>query len=70
MMSVPAGYYTLDKLLTTLNSYYVNEYDVYFIKLQGGRVGVNFNPYREWVTIQMQIWYANHMPQLTGTNLK
>jgi hypothetical protein len=42
MMYLPAGHYTLEKMLTYLNDL-VNEYDMTFI-LQGGRVGVKFNP--------------------------
>ena len=42
MMYLPAGHYTLEKMLTYLNDL-VDEYDMTFI-LQGGRVGVKFNP--------------------------
>ena len=41
-MYLPAGFYTLKKLLKELNNY-VNEYDMYFMVLSGGRVGVSFN---------------------------
>jgi hypothetical protein len=39
---LPPGFYTLEKLLTELNNY-VNEYDMHFMVLSGGRVGVSFN---------------------------
>jgi hypothetical protein len=41
-MYLPAGTYTLKKLLRKLNKY-VNEYDMVFMALYGGRVGVSFN---------------------------
>jgi hypothetical protein len=41
-MYLPPGFYTLKKLLEKLNSY-VNEYDLHFMVLSGGRVGVSFN---------------------------
>jgi hypothetical protein len=41
-MYLPAGFYTLEKLLKELNKY-VNEYDISFMVLSGGRVGVSFN---------------------------
>jgi hypothetical protein len=39
---VPAGYYTLDKLLEVLNAY-MNEYGIYFIALPSKRIGVTLN---------------------------
>ena len=39
---VPAGYYTLSKLLEVLNAY-TNEYGVYFIALPSKRIGVTLN---------------------------
>ena len=39
---VPAGYYTLPKLLEVLNAY-LNEYGVYFIALPSKRIGVTLN---------------------------
>jgi hypothetical protein len=39
---VPAGYYTLPKLLEVLNAY-MNEYGVYFIALPSKRIGVTLN---------------------------
>jgi hypothetical protein len=39
---VPAGYYTLSKLLEVLNAY-MNEYGVYFIALPSKRIGVTLN---------------------------
>jgi hypothetical protein len=41
-MYLPAGFYTLEKPLKELNNY-VNEYDMHFMVLSGGRVGVSFN---------------------------
>jgi hypothetical protein len=42
-MYLPAGHYTLEKMLTYLNDL-VDEYDMTFILQEGGRVGVKFNP--------------------------
>ena len=39
---VPAGYYTLPKLLEVLNAY-LNEYGVYFMALPSKRIGVTLN---------------------------
>jgi hypothetical protein len=41
-MYLPPGFYTLEKILKELNNY-VNEYDMHFMVLSGGRVGVSFN---------------------------
>jgi hypothetical protein len=41
-MYLPPGFYTLEKMLNELNKY-VNEYDMYFMTLSGGRIGVSFN---------------------------
>jgi hypothetical protein len=40
---LPAGQYNMETLLKTLNAL-VDEYDVFFSSLNGGRVGINFAP--------------------------
>ncbi|CAB3984012.1 Hypothetical predicted protein [Paramuricea clavata] len=42
MMYLPAGHYGLDEMLDYLNEL-VDEYDMVFVKQDGGRVGVKFN---------------------------
>ena len=58
MMYLPAGYYTLEKLLNTLNSY-VDEYDVQFLILNGGRVGVSYSIEREY-------WFSDETIKESG----
>jgi hypothetical protein len=47
-MYLPAGHYTLKKLIKVLNSF-VNEYDVSFVIQEGGRIGVRFDPILNYV---------------------
>jgi hypothetical protein len=48
MMYLPPGYYTLEKLINVINSY-VEEYDINFTILSGGRVAVIYNIEREYL---------------------
>ncbi|CAB3980636.1 Hypothetical predicted protein [Paramuricea clavata] len=58
MMYLPAGAYTLEKLLDTLNTF-VAEYDVKFTLLNNGRIGVTYNIEREY-------WHSNtHIKRVT-----
>ena len=58
MMYVPAGYYTLEKLINVINSY-VSEYDVQFSVLNGGRIGVTYNIQRDYWFSDATITMAN-----------
>ena len=50
-MFIPPRYYTLEKLVEVINSY-VDEYDVKFMILNGGRVGVTYNIVWDYLYIQ------------------
>ena len=58
MMYIPGGSYTLEKLLSVLNSY-VNEYDVEFSILNGGRIGVTYS-------IQREYWFSDATITVSG----
>ncbi|CAB4013521.1 Hypothetical predicted protein [Paramuricea clavata] len=59
MMYLPSGYYTLEKLISTLNAY-VSEYDVRFTILNSGRIGVTYSIEREY-------WYSDvHIKKATS----
>lgn len=47
-MYLPAGHYTLEKMIKVLNLF-VDEYDMVFVIQDGGRVGVKFNPFPTYV---------------------
>jgi hypothetical protein len=48
IMYLPAGHYTVDSILEYLNEL-VDEYDMVFVKQDGGRVGVKFNGDIEYI---------------------
>jgi hypothetical protein len=47
-MYLPAGFYTLEKMIETLNMY-VDKYDVHFKLMQGGRVGVSIHMQQRFI---------------------
>ena len=58
MMYLPAGYYTLEKLINVLNSY-VSEYDIEFSILPSGRIGVVYS-------IQREYWFSDETIGVVG----
>ncbi|CAB3977068.1 Hypothetical predicted protein [Paramuricea clavata] len=62
MMYIPAGYYSLEKLIHVINSY-VDEYDVNFRILNGSRIGVTYNIEREY-------WFSNESITVNTRNPK
>ena len=60
-MFIPPGYYTLVKLIDVINSY-VDEYDVKFTILNGGRIGVTYN-------ITWNYWHSDDTIQYTNKGL-
>ena len=58
MMYIPPGYYTLEKLIDVLNTY-VDEYDIQFAILNGGRIGVTYSLERTYWHSDESILYAN-----------
>jgi hypothetical protein len=48
---LPAGYYTVGHMVASINSF-VNEYELFFTVLNGGRIGVSFNVGKMQIAVQ------------------
>jgi hypothetical protein len=67
MMYLPPGYYTLKEMVNTLNAF-VDEYDVTFKILNGGRIGVSYSIERTYYSDPLMArLFANTDDHLTTT---